>query len=218
MRWPSIKLMYRLPLVRLLLSPSLCSLVMTLVAAVTAIAVNIWPIVRHSAFLETNWFGQYGAKTLLIQAPDRLALVRLMLHGTLVYYLIVVTVGVTLGLIVYAVLQTIGRARSDAQEFVAGLREQRQNVQTVRRLEVRIFALLAWAVYVLFFVNVLVPFALAMAETAVSDTGLGAAILYLLGALVALLVGLHIHVVFMRLVLLRLRVFGGDDLVAEYDH
>ena len=209
--------MYRLPIIRLLLTPSLFSSVASGCLTAAMLLADLWPAVRHSSLVETYLFGPYGAQTFFIQAPDRLGVLRLVLRGSLVYYLSIVVAGISVGLLVYAALQGATHAQRHIASLVRDARRHEQQRGTLYRLGLRIFCLVVWAIYTLFFVHVLVPFGLALAEAAATRWTLATAGYALAGA-ATLLIGLHVHVIFARLSLLRLRVFGGANLVTQYDH
>ena len=118
-----------------------------------------------------------------------------------------------LGVIVYLFATSLWGGLSKAEE----LREELEYVNAPREkllkegfisMLIRMLCLGLWIGYLEVFLKVLLPYALAAAHIAAvnltSLTGIG----YVLLALAVLFVALQIHTVFMRLVWLRLRVFG----------
>ena len=119
-----------------------------------------------------------------------------------------------LGVIVYLFATSIWAAFSHAEE----LREEmeyvnapRQNLVRTAALHaiVRLAALGLWIAYLQLFLKVLLPYVLAAAHVAAVGLSL-ANFAYSFLALFVLFVGLQVHVIFLRLVLLRLRAFGND--------
>ena len=118
-----------------------------------------------------------------------------------------------LGVIVYLFATGLWGGLSKAEE----LREELEYVNAPREkllkegfisMLIRMLCLGLWIGYLEVFLKVLLPYALAAAHVAAvnlaSFTGIG----YVLLAFAVLFVALQLHVVFMRLVWLRLRVFG----------
>jgi hypothetical protein len=208
--------MYRLPLIRILLSPSLSGGLGVLLGAAGAILFDIWPTIRYTTSVNAYVFGQYGARTLLLQSQDRLSLLRSVLHGSLVYYILVVVAGMSVGLVMYAFLESVGWARSTASEAMQDLHEDRQKHDLLRRQGLRIFCLVTWGIYTLFFITIMVPFSLSLAEYATNISSLFFRVCSMAAAGVILAIGLHLHVIFARLSLLRIRIFGGNDVMVEY--
>lgn len=119
-----------------------------------------------------------------------------------------------LGVIVYffavSLWEVFGKAEELREELDYVNAPKKHLVRTViLHLLVRLLCLGIWLAYLQLFLRVILPYVLAAAHVAavnlVSASGIG----YTLLALAMLFVALQAHVVFLRLVWLRLRVFGG---------
>ena len=119
-----------------------------------------------------------------------------------------------LGVIVYLFATSLWGGLSKAEE----LREELEYVNAPRKqllkegvtsLLIRLLCLGLWLGYLEVFLKIILPYTLAAAHVAAVDlvslTGIG----YVVLAFVVLFVALQLHAVFMRLVWLRLRLFGG---------
>lgn len=75
------------------------------------------------------------------------------------------------------------------------------------KLVVRIAILFLWLAYINLSINIFLPFSIAATQYA-SNSGLSPDLVYALLAFVVLVICLHIHTIFLRLIKLRPRLFG----------
>jgi len=122
------------------------------------------------------------------------------------------------GLVVYMVLYGFIRGTSSAAEDINEshfLNTDRH--ETVRTFEIRTgirsIALFGWIIYLVFFFKILFPFSILMTRIGVTDYPAFHAWLYGLSGLIILTSCLHIHVIFLRLIMLRTRLFDSNDVV-----
>ncbi len=117
------------------------------------------------------------------------------------------------GLLVYSLIMKIIETFSSAVNFKRKLqyvhtdRHQLVN-QTFLRLAIRILVFVAWLLYIRFTIHVLVPYVIALAYAGSGGLGLFESGGYLLGAAVLMILGIHLHTVMLRLMLLKPRAFG----------
>lgn len=115
------------------------------------------------------------------------------------------------GLIVYWLVSSVARALSRAVEFEQELGYLHVNRQTlVRRalirFGVRIGILTAWIIYILITLQVLLPYAVALAAATKAADDILYSIGYGLVAIVVSALVLHLHVIFARLFMWRVRI------------
>ncbi len=83
--------------------------------------------------------------------------------------------------------------------------------QAIQREGIRLIVFVVWFLYMTLFFRLFVPYTAAAAHLAaarfMSPAGLG----YAAMAVAVLAVGLHVHVVLCRLLLLKVRVFGAKE-------
>lgn len=119
-----------------------------------------------------------------------------------------------LGVIVYLFATSMWGALAQAEELREELEyvhaPRHQLVQnTLLHLAVRLAVLLLWLGYLQIFLKVLLPYCLAAAHVAATTQARLSGIGYGFLAFMVLLVALQAHVIFLRLVFLRRRLFGS---------
>lgn len=129
---------------------------------------------------------------------------------------------VLVGLIVFTILQSVHHMHKEVSDTIDDLKyaDDKTKIRLEKGLELRIglrgATAIAWLGYSLFFFNVLVPLCATLITKHASQP-VGGPISNLL-AFVILLVMTHFHVIFARLLVLRPRLFGVDDLVGRGGH
>ena len=117
------------------------------------------------------------------------------------------------GLVAYTFTMSIWRSFRRAVDFEHELdyvhTDRNQMVRhAVYMLVFRLIVLIGWFIYIQFTLHVLLPYVTALAITAAGDYSWLYNILFLAGATGLLALALHLHVVLLRLVLLKPRVFS----------
>lgn len=204
-------------LLSIILAPSAMSGVLAVLVAVAVVGLVAWTEISHSQLFYNYLFGPYGFSVLWLNAPDKLAWPRRILHSTIAYDAVVIAAAAFVGLAVYSVLQIVRRmARGTSSIWrelhMAGQDQNTQNVlqEQLAGFIARAGSVLAWAVYGAIFFGILLPVAAQLIRHGIND--IAASLLwgwlYELVAVALLAAALHLHVTFLRMVLLRLRVFG----------
>lgn len=213
--------MSQFSLAHLLLLPSVLSGVTTVLLVLIFGAASTWAYVSHSQLFYDQLFGPFGAVTSLLQAPDFFAVFRAtIINNPLTYNTIIIVAAVVVGLLVYQLLEGLGRAAKGTSVMWYGFQTQTNDAQqiakeTLTKLVIRVVSFVCWVLYMLFFINILAPFCILLLQLGIdtleASDWFGAAVC--LAALLFLAVSVHLHVVFARLCLLRPRIFGGWELV-----
>lgn len=120
--------------------------------------------------------------------------------------LITVVAAATIGLVVLFVLEAIRHARTDAP--ISG-HEGRV------RLGVRLLVGLCWLAFVVLTVKIILPFCILASQVGITALWQVSGFGYLLFGSALSWLCLHVHAIFMRLFLLRVRVFGGSEAIVE---
>jgi len=175
-----------------------------------------WTYATHSRLLHDYFFGAYGVTTALEQADPTTFFDTSIFDQTYTYYVLMTFIAALIGFLVYIVLQNISIALGGAKEAVQdielthGAERRSVEIEVVERLFIRIIGLVIWAVYWLFFLGALLPFCIVTARLGAGafDTLLGIGQFGL--AIAVLWIGIHLHVVCLRLVMLHPRLFGGQ--------
>ena len=211
--------MHRLPVLKLLLEPSLLSGLVVLAVSIGVTAIGTWSYIQSYGLFYEYLFGPEGIKTMLLQGQDRLQLARTILGSPLTYYLFVLCAGVATGLTIYAVLRIWSALRSSGQALLHSSEpaDQAMHHDLLIRLLIRLLSGGAWVCFIVFFVKLIIPFAISLIHIGVGQLsdqpvpGAGALAL----ATVVLAASLHAHIIFLRILLLRYRVFGGAAVITE---
>jgi hypothetical protein len=204
-------------LFRLLLSPSLSSGIITTLVTTAVLVSSSWLYISHNKLFYDYFFGAYGLTTTLIRLPDSSAVLWYWLSSNpITYYTLVVVTAIIAGLTVFTILQSVSRLIRESSLIWHELRDARErHKQAIReqftRLAVRVAGLMVWAIYISLFFSVLVPFCIVTLQSGIDSIATGdlTGLLQVLGSAVMLWIGLHMHIVFARLVKLRPRLTGG---------
>jgi len=202
----------------MLLGPSLLSSTVSLLLSSTILVVAGWSYVKPDSGLYDYLFGPYGLTTILQNSSNALTAVNGALSGSTAYNVAVAVVALFVGLLVYVFLGGINRIKdktASARDEVEFISDKNLKKQAEHRAEIRfgfrLATLAVWIVYLILFARVIVPacllvsrldathYILTWRNIAASLAGLG-----------LLLVAMHVHVILMRLLVLRPRLFGGD--------
>ncbi|HSX36531.1 MAG TPA: hypothetical protein VLG13_00180 [Patescibacteria group bacterium] len=122
-----------------------------------------------------------------------------------------------LGVIVYLFATSMWGVLAQAEEFREELEyvhaPRHQLVQnTLLHLALRLAALLAWLGYLELFLRLLLPYCLAAAHVAATTQARLSGIGYAFLSFIVLLIALQAHVIFLRLMFLRERMFGSTSI------
>jgi len=211
-------------LIRLLLQPSLSSgtLVVSLTAAV--VGSSAYAYVSAKQLFYDYVFGAYGFKTYIWQQSAGFdTLKNTVLNSPAAYYILVGLAATAVGCMVYAVLQFLGVLFSWRHwSGLDALGPNRQAIarELIRRLLLRILALAGWAVFGTCFFALILPTVALLTQSGVEHLQQGPSltdVLDFVAAALILALNLHIQVIFLRLVLLRPRMFMSAAAAEEIE-
>jgi hypothetical protein len=203
-----------------MLSPSLLSAVSVIVLAAGFIGQKGWAHIHHKQLFYDILFGNYGVQTRLLAHQDNSSRLRdLFLNDNTMYLLLLVLCAIAVGCLVYLLIRGLTGVASGSREVLTELRSQDRTAKAmlvafVARLGVRTAGLIGWVVYTVLFIGVLSPLCISLLQVGIdqlSASGGTAGWIRIAGSGILFAVFLHIHVTFMRICFLRLRLFGGDD-------
>jgi len=212
--------------IRLLLSPSISSGVVCAVLSLAVIGGAAWSFISQNLLFYDFLFGRNGITTTLLTTNDHLSPLKVRLASSpITYRLTVLVVALMAGAIVYVLLQGVSRFIELIKLLIRDTHQHTRAARlellfTLERGGVVVAGLLGWAAYVIAFLGLLVPFAIALLQ---SGIGLPSehnptSWLSIIAAVVLLAISLHVHVVFARLCMLRLRLFGSSDFEMAGGH
>lgn len=201
----------------LLLKPSLLGGMICGVITMIVIGVIAWSHIAENGLFYEFLFGRYGVATTFVIVPSNtMILQHAIINSSITYYFIVSIAGIMVGVLIYALLQGVGRIREEAMVVADELRTHDPRLKStvysdLSRLGVRLASLVAWLVYWIIFVNILWPFVVSLMQMGLINISAGQLSGWLaIGAATMLFyISLHLHITFMRLCTLRIRLFGG---------
>lgn len=215
--------MHQKQLAKLLLHPSLFSLILTIVLAGAVLAIAVWPDAAHSPLLNQYFYGPYGVVQALQKSPDINEFTRAFSVSPVVYYGLIFGVATLVAGGVYAILQTLSKVIVGSYDTWHVFHDPAQGKENMEkevgtRLTVRLMTILLWIAYTYFFLTILLPYCIFASRIGISHIFEWEG-LYALAGFLLLLASLHVHIIFIRLLLLRPRVFGGklDIMAAVYE-
>jgi hypothetical protein len=211
--------MHQRRLLKLLLLPSFLSGLCTLGVAVAILGYSGWSYISQNRLFYELLFGAYGFETLLWEwSNNRATWQTIFLYNPASYYIFLFGGSVVVGLFLYAALEGVRSVlNGTANALHAPSRE------TWVRLGLRIAGIIGWVLYLAFFVNTITPGILLFTEITIDSIGMSFVnvLTHGAGAITLLVVALHMHIVFLRLCLLRPRIFGGwaveETAISEHD-
>lgn len=212
--------MQRVRLALIFIRPSLFSLTATLIVAGIVFGFISWTVVAQSPFFHEYFYGQYGVSTILNKTPDVLQAFKMTFFAQPASYNVtVLAVAAGIGLAVYIVLQLFSRAAADfsstwrSVQQASGESKKTLEQEIELRLGFRIAMGVLWFFYLLLFIKLLFPFTVLIERFGINALPDLSGWLYGLLGFALLVTSLHVHVIFMRLIVLRPRVFGGEFLI-----
>lgn len=210
-------------LAKLLLLPSLLSGLVVSLGAFVFLGYTTWLYINHNQLFYNSLFGPDGLQTYIGQEAQSLSgWQQFFMASQVSYYVLLCGLALLVGLAVFTILQILTAVVRESKEIVGEVLPDSQHSRSQRmdiayKFVLRAFALVGWAIYIAFFVSSLMPFAVTLNQSGIDnlEAGRHSGVLLCVSAFVLLGLALHIHIIFMRLLLLRARVFGGDDDIIE---
>jgi hypothetical protein len=191
-------------LTTLVLQPSLFSATTSLLSSALLLGVANWPSVMQQPMVHDYFLGSEGLVTLL-RDPNNSAGSALtgLFNQSNINNVVTLLAALGFGVIVLIVLEIIRRARADAGPITRW--EARLRFMT------RLSVVVLWLVYFVVTLKIIFPFCILASEVGVHALWDIKGLVYLLFGLLLLSLSFHVHVICMRLFLLRIRVFGGEE-------
>lgn len=212
--------MYRSRLASILLGPSLLSASVSVILAGGIVGATFWSYSAAGGGLHQYLFGPYGLTTVFQHSANALSAVNGVFSSPVAYDVAVAVFALFIGLLVFVFLEGADHVSAKAAgalnevNYITNARIKKQvEKQAEIRLGLRLATLVVWICYLVFFARVIVPFAILIAR---DDHGAMWSIRNFWSACLSglvLFIALHVHVILMRLLVLRPRLFGGEDVI-----
>jgi hypothetical protein len=202
-------------LLALLVTPSLLGTLTSIgIVCLTALA-SQWQYLQFNSLTATYFAGDYGLNTLFMRINFFLGQA---LDSTLAYNIAAIGFAVLVGLTIYSVVTGFHYMHAEALvmhdeiQFASKAMRRRVEARLGLRLVLQIASVLALILYSAFFFNAILPYCISLLNSGISDTVHQAG---WLESIAILLLALHIFCIFLRLLVLRPRVFGSADMLRK---
>lgn len=196
--------------------PSVASgIICTLLALLTLMASNYYYSAGKGAIYNFI-FGKNSSVELIGQSKSTVGTISDTIFGNhilnkVLYFAFWMMVGLLVYLLLYTLIKGVSSAAEDIEQAAYTNSRLDDLEHTVGvRLAIRTAATILWFSYSLIFVKLLVPFSIVSARSSIRLFPRPIAWLDALIGWLVLSFCLHLHVVFLRLVTLRVRLFGTD--------
>jgi hypothetical protein len=214
--------MHQRRLAILLLKPSITSGIVCFILAVGLLVLSNYSYIVDDPRFSDYFYGDYGIVVAFERYFDSFdnGFTGLMPTQSLSYNVLVLIAAVTTGLLTYGFLQLITKFLAMVLgDYLTVANANAEEKSTIDELVIRwIVRLVSFALYVLYwllFMAILVPFCILAARVSATDLLSLSVWISSVSSVIVLAISLHIHVVFLRLLLLRPRIYGGGEEVLE---
>lgn len=192
------------------LSPSILSGIVMAIMAIMAVFITFVAAYGSNGALQQGLFAAHS-----LSAPSYHQITDSLAHNALASNAPLFLMWAAVGLIVYLFAVNIVTALGKGVQMEEQLNYVNSQRAKLIRYEIiimfiRVGVLLGWLVYLQIFIRLLLPYALSAVSAARLDN-LAPEVGLITLVTVGLFIGLHVHLVFLRLLLLKTRVFGDQD-------
>ncbi len=212
--------MNRHKLTTLLLLPSLFSGSLAVFLSAVLIIFTNWAYVSPGNPLFGYLFGPYGLTTVLQESANGLAAINGVFSSPFAYNVSVIVFALFIGLLIYVLLEGMDHITAKAHTAISEVEyindpglKHRMKIEGEVRLGLRAAALVVWIVYMVFFARVIVPYCILLGRMDAGTVLTAPNILKGVVAFALLAFALHIPTIFMRLLVLRPRMFGQQNVI-----
>lgn len=203
------------------LTPSLFSGTSVLLLGLAILAVAVLTYGSQSGFLYEYLFGANSSAELVSSSKGVLTTINDAVLGNsalnkILFFAFWMLVGLVVYIAIYAMSRSATTAAEDIKESLyTNIRHDDAVKSIAVRTAVRASVIILWIMYSVAFVKKLAPFCIELARQGGSSLTLLSGWLYVLSGLLVLSVCLHVHVIFLRFTMLRVRVFDSGAAVEE---
>ena len=209
--------MYRHRFIKLLLLPSLFSTIVICAVAVLLIVGVNWSLVTDNVPFHNYFFGIDGAVTNLQEVSGVVPEPSDAFDGRALAILAgVLLAAIALLALIRSMMGIINSISWTVQEMraVDGPAKSAVQRELGQRVTVRLLVITTWAAYCFIFIKVILPFCILSSQLGFSsERSVSEGIGYVFFAMALLVLCMHLHTVMARLLLLRPRVFGGEEAI-----
>lgn len=195
------------------MQPSLLSFVISALAAGITLSAASWPYQQNKPLFMTYLSGDYGITSIF---KDINIVMGQTLNSPLAYNIAVLIFAGLVGITVFTVMESIRHMLRDAISAIeeveyADANSKRAVEHAIEvRIGLRVLTAFIWIGYSVIFFNILIPALVAYVVGTPASGGMLDGVFRNIVAFTIIFLGFHIHVICMRLLVLRPRLFAGD--------
>ena len=199
--------------------PSLTSSLLTIGLSLVTLSLATFYYLSGNGAIYNYLFGPNSSTELIRQSQGSISAFSNTVFGNpllnkILYFAFWMVVGLLVYFLLYVIIKGTGSAVEDFEEAGyknAHVEEMLQGI--VSRLAIRAILVVTWVIYWIFFVKTLLAFSILSTRVGITNfPDLNGWLYTALGVLV-LIASLHVHVIFMRLIALKVRLFDSSDVV-----
>jgi hypothetical protein len=218
--------MKRLQFTAIILKPSVSSALWTVIFSILILLTAAWSDSTSTGLIYEFLLGPNSSAQLIESSNSTLeALQEAAFGNNVINNVMLFAFWMVIGIGVYLMLMGLTSSYSTADRIIHELhyinhRKQMSEKDFTTRALIRIFVGFIWLIYVVFFFKIIVPFmalCVIVGTNVLPNEAIG--LWYLIIGFAISVISLHLHIVMLRLFLLRPRVINGwDDLLIEEEH
>lgn len=204
----------------LLFIPSLFSVSFSLVVSILTLGIANWSYITPKGSIYDYIFGPYGLTTELQHATNSLSAINGVFSSPVAYNIAILILALFIGMLVFVLLEGLDHVAQKATEAINEVEyiddvaaKEAMKKEAELRIGLRVATLIVWAGYFIFFARVIIPYCIILGRIDTTHLWTLYNIWNGLAAGTLLMLSLHIHAIFMRLLVLRPRLFGGTDVI-----
>lgn len=195
----------------LLIRPSWISFTACCLGTTLVLAAAFWPTIHDQATINAYLSTDYGLNALL---DDFNTLLGTAWNSKLFYNVLVICFATLVGLLVYVGSESFrhmfAQTRATFTDISEATPQNRRHIATHLgvRIGLRVATAALWFIYILLFFRIVLPFCAAMVSRSTGAEGL-TQLASNFWVFALLLAASHVHIIFVRLLVLRPRLFGS---------
>lgn len=214
--------MKRLRFIGILLQPSAASMFITLLTTFLILGIYLLTYAGETGIFYELLAGPANSATLIEEAKSTVAVFnQTIFENSALNRFLFLAFWMLVGLVVYSILAATSASfesvHNNLQQLqYVNVKKKQYQASLITRLSLQLSTLVVWLIYVVFFYKLILPFSLLAGRIGITEIDTLSGVGYLVLSFVLLAASIHIHIVLLRLTLLRPRISGGwEDILTE---
>ncbi len=203
---------------RMLLQPSTSSTISVIILSILIYVVAILTYATKSGLIYRYLFGPNSSAELIKSSHDTVSALNNTVFGNptlnkVLYFAMWMLLGLIVYIILFSFIRSVSSAAEDIEETTYTNIDPKGGWHAIAlRAGIRAAIIVFWLIYWIFFIRILVPFSVLSAKIGVGNMPHATGFIYSLLGIIVLILSLHLHVICMRLIALKVRLFDSADI------